>query len=134
VLSVQYQDLQGEAEATLLEIVGEAICRWQVDNIAVSHRTGTLMVGEINLVVAVGSAHRREGFATCQYIIDQFKQRLPTTKVETYQDGSISVQEAGRRSNMSTEQREAGKVLSRPTTYEHTPPAGLVRLARGIPT
>jgi molybdopterin synthase catalytic subunit len=98
VLSVQYQDLQGEAEATLLEIVGEAICRWQVDNIAVSHRTGTLMVGEINLVVAVGSAHRREGFATCQYIIDQFKQRLPTTKVETYQDGSISVQEAGRRS------------------------------------
>lgn len=98
VLSVQYQDLQGEAEATLLEIVGEAICRWQVDNIAVSHRTGTLMVGEINLVVAVGSAHRREGFAACQYIIDQFKQRLPTTKVETYQDGSISVQEAGRRS------------------------------------
>ena len=46
------------------------------------------MVGEVNLVVAVASAHRREGFAACQYIIDQFKQKLPTQKRETYQDGN----------------------------------------------
>jgi molybdopterin synthase catalytic subunit len=52
------------------------------------------MVGEINLVVAVASAHRQEGFAACQYIIDQFKLRLPTRKTETYQDSSINVEES----------------------------------------
>ncbi len=67
----------------------EARQRWQVENIAISHRVGKLKVGEINLVVAVASAHRSEGFAACQYVIDQFKERLPTRKTETYQDGSI---------------------------------------------
>lgn len=65
-----------------------------VENIAISHRTGKLRVGEINLVVAVASAHRREGFAACQHIIDQFKQRLPTRKMETYQDGSVKLDES----------------------------------------
>jgi len=86
VLSVEYQDLDGNAGNTLQEIANEAKHRWQIENIAISHRTGKLRVGEINLVVAVASAHRAEGFAACQYAIDQFKQRLPTQKTETYQD------------------------------------------------
>jgi len=86
VLSVEYQDTDGKAVNTLREIVNEASSRWPVEGIAMSHRTGKLMVGDINLVIAVASAHRGEGFAACQYIIDQFKDRLPTRKTETYQD------------------------------------------------
>ena len=87
VFSVEYRDSQVNSKKTLQEIASEARHRWQVENIAISHRTGELRVGEINLVVAVASAHRAEGFAACQYAIDQFKQRLPTQKMETYQDG-----------------------------------------------
>ncbi len=89
VLSVEYRDSAGNAGAILQEIAGEAGQKWQVENIAISHRTGKLAVGEINLVVAVAAAHRREGFAACRYIIDRFKRRLPTKKTETYQDSSI---------------------------------------------
>ena len=89
VLSVEYHDSEGNAENTLREIAREARQRWQVENVAISHRVGKLKVGEINLVVAVASAHRSEGFAACQYVIDQFKERLPTKKIETYQDGSV---------------------------------------------
>jgi len=89
VLSVEYCDSKGHAEDTLQGIADEARQRWQIENIAITHRIGTLRVGEINLVVAVASAHRSEGFAACQYAIDQFKQRLPTKKTETYQDGSV---------------------------------------------
>jgi molybdopterin synthase catalytic subunit len=94
VLSVEYQDSKGNAETILQDIASEAKWKWPVENIAISHRTGKLRVGEINLVVAVASAHRREGFAACQYIIDQFKQRLPTRKMETYQDGSVKLDES----------------------------------------
>jgi len=87
VLSVEYQDSDGKAADTLREIASEAGNRWQIENIAISHRIGQLMVGDINLVVAVASAHRNEGFTACQYVIDQFKERLPTRKTETYQDG-----------------------------------------------
>ena len=88
VLAVEYKDPRGKAEDILREIASVAKSRWQVNNIAISHRVGKLRVGEINLVVAIASAHRREGFAACQYIIDQFKQKLPTQKRETYQDGN----------------------------------------------
>lgn len=92
VLAVEYHDSEGNAAETLQEIASEARRRWQVENIAISHRIGKLSVGEINLVVAVASAHRNEGFAACQYIIDQFKERLPTEKTETYQNSSVLVE------------------------------------------
>jgi molybdopterin synthase catalytic subunit len=86
VLSVEYIDVKGDAKTKLSEIADEARQKWNVDNIAISHRIGKLNVGDINLVVAVAAAHRSEGFGACQYIIDQFKQRLPTNKIETYND------------------------------------------------
>jgi molybdopterin synthase catalytic subunit len=89
VLSVEYRDPNEEAIAQLQKIANEAKQRWPISNIAISHRIGKLSVGEINLVIAVASAHRDEGFNACQYAVGQFKQRLPTRKTETYQDGSV---------------------------------------------
>ena len=94
VLSVEYEDTEGTAEKRLQEIASEIRQRWQVNNLAICHRIGKLKVGEINLVVAIAAAHRQEGFAACQYAIDRFKEIMPTKKKETYQDGSISVEEA----------------------------------------
>jgi len=92
VLSVEYEDAQGTTKERLLEIASEIKQKWQVNNITMCHRIGKLKVGDINLVVAVAAAHRKEGFAACQYVIDQFKEKLPTQKKETYRDGSIWVE------------------------------------------
>ena len=92
VLSVEYEDSKGMAENRLRELATEVKQKWQLNNIAIIHRIGKLKVGDINIVIAVASTHRQEGFAACQYVIDQFKQRMPTRKTETYQDGSIWVE------------------------------------------
>jgi len=95
VISVEYEDVGGKAEKRLQEIAGEIEQKWSVNsvnNVAICHRIGKLKVGDINLVVAIAAAHREEGFAACQYAIDQFKQKLPTRKKETYQDGSVWVE------------------------------------------
>ena len=92
VLSVEYRDPLGKVEKGLKEIADGAQQRWPISNIIICHRTGKLKVGDINLVVAVASAHRKEGFAACQYVIDRFKEKLPTHKIETYQDGSTFTQ------------------------------------------
>jgi len=84
VLSVEYQDSGGNAFNALQEMAGEVKQRWPVNSVAISHRIGKLLVGDINLVIAVASTHREEAFAACQYAIDQFKQRMPTKKIETY--------------------------------------------------
>jgi len=85
VLSVEYEDTEGTAEKRLQGIASEIGQKWQLNNLAICHRIGKLKVGEINLVVAIAAAHRQEGFAACQYAIDRFKEKLPTTKKETYQ-------------------------------------------------
>jgi len=92
VLSVEYKDAKGTAENRLQEIASEVRQQWQVNNIAICHRIGKLKVGDINLVIAVASAHRQEAFAACQYAIDRFKQIMPTHKTETYNDGSTWVE------------------------------------------
>jgi molybdopterin synthase catalytic subunit len=89
VQSVTYEDAGGKGEQRLREIADDIKEKWPVDSVAIYHRVGRLNVGDINLVVAIASAHRVEGFAACQYAIDQFKQKLPTKKKETYQDGSV---------------------------------------------
>jgi molybdopterin synthase catalytic subunit len=91
VASVEYQDTKGNAAAKLREIAQEIKQKWPVEDIAVCHRVGKLKVGDINFLVAIASAHRREGLAACSYAVDRFKELLPTRKTETYSDGSTSV-------------------------------------------
>lgn len=92
VLSVEYEDVDGTAENTLRQIASEVEQKWAVNNIAIHHRVGKLKVGDVNLVIALASAHRQDGFAACQYAIDRFKAKLPTWKKETYRDGSFSIE------------------------------------------
>ena len=88
VLSVEYSDADGTAEAKLQGIADAIKDKWPVNDVAFVHRIGKLKVGDNNLVVAISAAHRQEGFAACQYAIDQFKEKLPTSKKETYLDGT----------------------------------------------
>ena len=93
VRSVEYQDPEGRATIKLQEIASEIRQKWQLNNLAICHRIGKLNVGDINLVIAIAAAHRQEGFAACQYAINRFKETIPTQKKETYEDGSIWVEE-----------------------------------------
>jgi len=91
VMSVEYQDRDGKALEKLRTLASEVKQKWQLENVAFTHRIGKLKVGDINLVIAVAAGHREEGFAACQYIIDHFKQSMPTHKIETYADSSVKV-------------------------------------------
>ncbi len=91
VRSVEYEDADGRAVDKLREIAEAMEQKWPLNGVAIYHRIGLLNVGEVNLVVAIAAAHREEGFAACQYAINQFKEKLPTRKTETYQDGSVRV-------------------------------------------
>lgn len=57
-------------------------------SIAISHRIGSLEVGEIAIVAAVASAHRREAMDTLAILVEDVKERLPMWKRERLDDGS----------------------------------------------
>jgi molybdopterin synthase catalytic subunit len=89
VLSVEYTNADGKAEDGLRRIADEIMGKFPVNKVAIYHRVGKLKVGDINFVVAIGAAHRGEGFAASQYAVDRFKESLPTVKKETCSDGSV---------------------------------------------
>ena len=89
VASVEYTDAENKGEAGLRKIAEEIKQKFPVESVSICHRIGKLKVGEINFVVAIGAAHRGEGFAACAYAVDRFKEQLPTVKKETYADGTV---------------------------------------------
>ena len=56
---------------------------------AIAHRIGVVDIGEVSLVVAVASPHRREAFQACQYVVDRIKQVVPIWKKEYFEGGEV---------------------------------------------
>lgn len=54
------------------------------------HRTGSLRIGDLAVVVMVSSAHRKAAFVACEFIINEIKKRVPIWKRESYEDGTTS--------------------------------------------
>lgn len=92
VVKLGYEAYESMAVAQMRAIVEEAMQRWDLDAVALSHRTGELQVGEASVAIAVGAPHRAEAFAACRYIIDTLKTRVPIWKKEFFQDGAVWVE------------------------------------------
>jgi molybdenum cofactor synthesis domain-containing protein len=56
--------------------------------LAVSHRIGSLAIGDSAIVCAVSAAHRAEAFAACAALVDEVKLQLPVWKRQELADGS----------------------------------------------
>ena len=87
VVWLEYEAYETMAIAEIKKIIDEASHRWPLLGWAVSHRIGTLKPGEVSVVVAVASPHRKESFEACQYIIDTLKEKAPIWKKEVFEDG-----------------------------------------------
>lgn len=91
VLFLEYEAYVPMAENKLREVAREVKKRWGVPDIAIAHRIGRLEVGEVSLVVAVASPHRREAFAACLEAVDRIKQVVPIWKKEVFEGGEVWV-------------------------------------------
>ena len=87
VVWLEYEAYESMAVTETRKIIDEAAQKWNLLGWAVSHRVGTLKPGEVAVVVAVSSKHRKESFEACQYIIDHLKEQVPIFKKEVFEDG-----------------------------------------------
>ncbi len=86
---LEYQAYQPMAIEIFRSIAAFIRQNWQDTNtIVIHHRIGSLQIGEISVLVAVGCPHRGEAFAACRYAIDTLKHNAPIWKKEHWLDGS----------------------------------------------
>lgn len=88
VLRLDYEAYAPAAEKMLARIGDEMFARWEISQVAIVHRTGTLAIGEASVVIGVSSPHRAAAFEACHHAIERIKEIVPIWKKEWYEGGS----------------------------------------------
>lgn len=86
--AMEIEHYPGMTEAALGEIAQEATKRWSLGDVLVIHRHGTLAPGEMIMMVATASRHRKDAFEAAEFLMDYLKSRAPFWKREVTEDGA----------------------------------------------
>ncbi len=87
VTGLAYSAYEPMAEEECARIVAEAEARWPA-SVGLTHRLGSLEIGDVAVAVVATAAHREAAFEACRYVIEAVKVRVPVWKRERYEDGS----------------------------------------------
>ncbi len=91
VLRLHYEAYPEMALLEIEAIVNEGKRRFAVDSIDIVHRVGTLLPGDVAVVIVVRAPHRGAAFDGCRFAIDTLKETVPIWKKEVFRDGEIWV-------------------------------------------
>ncbi|KAF8786264.1 Molybdopterin synthase catalytic subunit like protein [Argiope bruennichi] len=67
--------------------------KWQISNVILIHRIGTVPVCETSVLVAASSVHRKDALEAVSFGIDAIKTKVPIWKKEEYEDGTYQWKE-----------------------------------------
>ena len=91
VMRLEFEAYEKMALSEMRKLCDQAFDRWPVQRIALHHRTGTLQVGEVPVIIAVAAAHRDAAFEACRFLIDNLKKTVPIWKKEVFADCEVWV-------------------------------------------
>ena len=85
---LEYEAYREMAEKVLIALCDQVEADFAGARVAVEHRVGKLVIGDIAVVIAAAAPHRAEAFAACRALIDRLKERVPIWKKEIGPDGA----------------------------------------------
>ena len=91
VTLLDFSTYQGMAIKEMKMIADKALKDFDILKIAIHHAEGELHIGDIPVIIAVSSPHRKAAFAACQFAIDTLKETVPIWKKEHFEDGQVWV-------------------------------------------
>jgi molybdopterin synthase catalytic subunit len=87
VVHLHYEAYEGMAEDVMREIAEALKAKYSLCQVAITHRTGQVGIGETSVAIAVSAPHRQDALAACRDAIDELKERVPLWKKEVYEGG-----------------------------------------------
>ena len=91
VAKMDIEHYRGMIEKAITAIADEACARWDLSDVLVIHRHGTLLPHEPIMMVATAARHRADAFAAAEFLMDYLKSRAPFWKKELGADGEAWV-------------------------------------------
>lgn len=92
LVAMQLEHYPGMTESALSDIGQQALQQWDILDLAIIHRVGQLRPAENIVLVVVISAHRRDAFEACDFLMDYLKTRAPFWKKEITTDAEVWVE------------------------------------------
>jgi molybdopterin synthase catalytic subunit len=62
-----------DAEKGIENLKRDALEKFDIEDVEIIHRKGSLKVGDNIALILVGAEHRKEAFRACEYLIDELK-------------------------------------------------------------
>jgi molybdopterin synthase catalytic subunit len=62
-----------DAEKEVENLKRNALEKFDIEDVEIIHRKGSLKVGDNIALILVGAEHRKEAFRACEYLIDELK-------------------------------------------------------------
>ena len=90
ITSIDYSAYEAMADEEIERILAETHERWPEARVALQHRLGLIPAGEASIAIAAAAPHREQAFASCRYVIEEVKKRLPIWKKELHADGTAT--------------------------------------------
>lgn len=87
VTSMTLEHYPGMTESYLDKICEEAKQRWDLIDCLIVHRVGEIHPDDPIVLTVVWSAHRKEAFEACRYLMEELKSRAPFWKKEGLEEG-----------------------------------------------
>ena len=91
VTLLDFSGYEPMAVKEMRKIANKALEKFSIHKIAIHHAIGKLKIGEIPVIIAVSSAHRKAAFEACEFAIDTLKETVPIWKKEHFEDGEVWV-------------------------------------------
>jgi molybdopterin synthase catalytic subunit len=88
VIRLDFEAYEPMAKNEMQKIAEKAMDLFDISHICIHHRIGSLQIGEIPVIITVGSAHRAAAFDACRFAIDTLKETVPIWKKEVFEDGT----------------------------------------------
>jgi molybdopterin synthase catalytic subunit len=86
--AMEIEHYPGMTETALRGMAEQAIERFSLGDALVIHRYGTLVPGEMIMMVATAARHRKDAFEAAEFLMDYLKSRAPFWKREITKSGS----------------------------------------------
>lgn len=88
VTKLFFEAYETMAISELTKIAKDVKENYNADKVSIVHAVGDCEVGEIAVVIAVSTPHRKASFEACEYAINTLKDTVPIWKREYFEDGS----------------------------------------------
>ncbi|WP_050929284.1 molybdenum cofactor biosynthesis protein MoaE [Aestuariivita boseongensis] len=85
---MEIEHYPGMTEAALTDIANQAQGRWDLGDVLIIHRYGRMAPGDLIMMVATASPHRKDAFEAAEFLMDYLKSRAPFWKKEHTRGGA----------------------------------------------